>query len=294
MSSRSDSLELRAEGLGRRFGETWALRDVEFTLDAGVTGLLGANGAGKSTLMRIVTGVIDPTQGTVYWNGTDVTDDPQAVRRDVGYLPQTFGVYPNLTATEFLSYLAAVRGVSDPDDRIADLLDLVNLGDDRGKRLGDYSGGMRQRVGIAGALLADPDLLIVDEPTVGLDPTERVRFRNVLADLADDRVVVLSTHIVPDVEATASDVAVLDDGHLRAHARPDDLIGRAAGTVWEWTAPSTALASLRRNHTVCSTGHRQDGVRVRVVADEQPTAEATPAEPTLEDAYLALLAGDSA
>ncbi|WP_435186802.1 ABC transporter ATP-binding protein [Halobellus sp. EA9] len=293
MTLQSDgSLELRIESLDKRFGETWALRNIDLTLDTGVTGLLGANGAGKSTLMRIVTGVIDPTEGTIYWNGADVTDDPQVVRQDVGYLPQDFGVYPNLTAREFLSYLAAIRGLNSPDDRITDLLELVNLGDAREKRLGDFSGGMRQRVGIAQALLADPDLLIVDEPTVGLDPTERVRFRNVLADLADERVVVLSTHIVPDVEATANDVAVLHNGHLRAHTSPTELIARAAGRVWEWTAPSSDLAALRREYTVSSTSHHQDGIRVRVISDTQPATEATSVEPTLEDAYLALLAED--
>ncbi|MFA9516625.1 ABC transporter ATP-binding protein [Halopenitus sp. H-Gu1] len=286
------SLELRIENLDKHFGETLALRNVDLTLDTGVTGLLGSNGAGKSTLMRIVTGVIDPTEGTVYWNGTDVTDKPQVIRQDVGYLPQDFGVYPNLTAREFLSYLAAIRGLNNPDDRITDLLELVNLSDVHEKRLGDFSGGMRQRVGIAQALLSDPDLLIVDEPTVGLDPTERVRFRNVLADLADERVVVLSTHIVPDVEATANDVAVLHNGHLRAHTSPSELIARATGTVWEWTAPSADLAALRREYTVSSTSHGQDGVRVRIIADTQPTSEATSVEPTLEDAYLALLAED--
>jgi len=289
---RDRPLELRIEGLGKRFGETRALQNIDLRLDTGVTGLLGANGAGKSTLMRIVTGVIDPTEGSVHWNGTDVTDDPQTIRRDVGYLPQDFGVYPNLTAKEFLSYLAAIRGLNSPDDRITDLLELVNLGDVHEKRLGDFSGGMRQRVGIAQALLSDPDLLIVDEPTVGLDPTERVRFRNILADLADERVVILSTHIVPDVEATANDVAVLHDGYLRAHAPPGELIERAAGTAWEWTAPSADLAALRREYTVSSTSHHQDGVRARVISDTRPTADAKSVEPTLEDAYLALLAGD--
>lgn len=291
MTPQSDgSLELRVEGVDKRFGETWALRDIDLSLDTGVTGLLGSNGAGKSTLMRVVTGVIEPTEGTVFWNGTDITDDPQAVRRDVGYLPQEFGVYPNLTAEEFLSYLAATRGLSNPDSRIAELLALVNLGDVGKKRLGDFSGGMRQRVGIAQALLTDPELLIVDEPTVGLDPTERVRFRNILADLADERVVVLSTHIVPDVEATANDVAVLHDGRVRAHTPPHKLIARVAGTVWEWTASDTDLAALRREYTVSSTSYHQDGVRVRAIADTPPTSEATAVDPTLEDAYLALLA----
>jgi len=243
--------------------------------------------------MRIVTTVTDPTEGTVYWDGTDVTDTPQAVRAAVGYLPQEFGVYPNLTAIEFLSYLAAIRNVTNAEERIADLLDLVNLTDTRSQRLRSFSGGMRQRVGIAQALLTDPDLLIVDEPTVSLDPAERVRFRNVLADLAADRVVVLSTHIVPDVEATANGVAILHDGRIRAHDGPGELIEQASGAVWEWTVPSTELDAIRRAHTLSGTTHRREGVRVRVVADSRPTDGAESAEPTLEDAYLYLIRGET-
>jgi ABC-2 type transport system ATP-binding protein len=180
-------MTLEVANLGKRFGNTWALRNIDFTLDSGVIGLLGPNGAGKSTLMRLVTTFVKPTEGTVYWNGMNVFDEPNVIRSAVGYLPQTFGVYPSLTAREFLSYLAGIRGVGDASNRIDDLLRLVNLGDAADDRLGGFSGGMRQRVGIAQALLSDPDLLVVDEPTVGLDPEERVRFRNVLADLGEDR-----------------------------------------------------------------------------------------------------------
>ena len=281
--------ELRIDSVGKRYGDFWALRDVDLTLTPGVTGLLGSNGAGKSTLMRIITAVTDPTEGTVTWDGADIVETPATVRADIGYLPQDFGVYPHLTAAEFLSYLASVRGLRAPGDRIDELLALVNLDDARDDRLETYSGGMRQRVGIAQALLSDPALLVVDEPTVGLDPAERVRFRNVLADLADDRIVVLSTHIVPDVEATATDVAVLHDGRLRTHARPDELIERASGRVWEWTDENADLPTLRREYTVSSTSHRRDGVRVRAVAQTRPTPDAVAVDPTLEDAYLDLL-----
>lgn len=279
-------MTLEVANLGKRFGNTWALRNIDFILDSGVIGLLGPNGAGKSTLMRLVTTFVKPTEGTVYWNGTNVFDEPNVIRSAVGYLPQTFGVYPSLTAREFLSYLAGIRGVGDASNRIDDLLRLVNLGDAADDRLGGFSGGMRQRVGIAQALLSDPDLLVVDEPTVGLDPEERVRFRNVLADLGEDRVVVLSTHIVSDIEATANDVALLHDGQLVAHEQPSTLIERASGTVWEWVVPDSDVRAVKQTHTVSTTTRQQDGVRVRAIAETVPAATAEAVEPTLEDAYL--------
>lgn len=285
------SPRLELDGLGKQYGETWALRDVDLELEPGVVGLLGPNGAGKSTLMGIVTTILDPTDGRVRWNGTDVHDDPAAVREQVGYLPQRFGVYPNLTAEEFLRYLAAIRGVADPGERIADLLELVNLSADADDRLGGFSGGMRQRVGIAQALLTDPALLIVDEPTVGLDPQERVRFRNVLTELAEDRIVLLSTHIVSDVEVTASDIVILDDGHVLAHDHPAALLGRVDGAVWEWVVDDGAVADAKREHTISGTTRNADGVAVRVVAESRPAPDARPVEPTLEDAYLHALRG---
>lgn len=279
-------MTLEVANLGKRYGNTWALRDVDFTLGSGIVGLLGPNGAGKSTLMRLITTLVTPTEGSVYWNGTNVSDEPNVIRSVVGYLPQTFGVYPSLTAREFLSYLAGIRGVGDAGSRIDDLLELVNLGHAAGDRLGGFSGGMRQRVGIAQALLSDPDLLVVDEPTVGLDPEERVRFRNILADLGEDRVVVLSTHIVSDIEATASDVALLDDGQLVAHEHPSTLIERASGTVWEWIVPDSDIRAIKQTHTISTTTRQQDGVRVRAIAETPPDATAEAVEPTLEDAYL--------
>jgi len=279
-------MTLEVADLGKRFGNTWALRNIDFTLGSGVVGLLGPNGAGKSTLMRLVTTFGTPTEGRVYWNGTDVFDEPNVIRSAVGYLPQTFGVYPSLTAREFLSYLAGIRGVGNAGDRIDDLLGLVNLGDAADDRLGGFSGGMRQRVGIAQALLSEPDLLVVDEPTVGLDPEERVRFRNVLADLGEDRVVVLSTHIVSDIEATASEVALLHDGQLVAHEQPSALIKRASGTVWEWVVPDSDIRAVKQTHTISTTTRQQDGVRVRAISETAPDATAEAVEPTLEDAYL--------
>jgi ABC-type multidrug transport system ATPase subunit len=210
----------------------------------------------------------------------------------LGYLPQDFGIYPNLSALEFLEYLAAVKGI--PADtarrRIAALLELVNLGDAARRPLGGYSGGMRQRVGIAQALLNDPQLLIVDEPTSGLDPEERIRFRNLLSELSGERIVILSTHIVSDVEAVATSIALIAHGKLIAFGVPEDLLRAVNGKVWEVVISSDMLPALRRNHLVSNTAHRSDGVHVRIITDVPPAAGARPLEPSLEDAYLAALA----
>jgi ABC-type multidrug transport system ATPase subunit len=211
-----------------------ALDGLSITLGPGVLGLLGPNGAGKSTLMRILATVAKPTSGSATWNGTDIVEHPNAIREVLGYLPQDFGVYPNLSAVEFLEYLAAVRGIpaATARKRIDDLLVLVNLVEARKRPLSGYSGGMRQRLGIAQALLNDPRLLIVDEPTVGLDPEERVRFRMLLTELSGERIVILSTHIVSDVEAVATDIAIVSAGRLLARGTPDSLMkSSGAGSV---------------------------------------------------------------
>ncbi|PCR88912.1 ABC transporter ATP-binding protein [Natrinema ejinorense] len=285
-------MKLELDAVAKRFGDDWALRDIDLVFEPGVVGLLGPNGAGKSTLMRIITTVLEPTTGSVRWNGTDVLATPRTIRNSVGYLPQEFGVYPTLSAREFLRYLAAIRGVSNAADRIDDLLELVNLERDADRRLGTFSGGMRQRVGIAQALLTDPDLLVVDEPTVGLDPEERVRFRNVLAELADDRIVVLSTHIVSDIEVTASDIVLLHEGRVRAHERPASLLDRVDGTVWEWLVDDDELPRLKREYTISGTARRGGGVAVRVVSETRPRPTAERVDPTLEDAYLAAITAD--
>jgi len=208
-----------------------ALDGLSITLNPGVLGLLGPNGAGKSTLMRILATVAKPTSGVATWNGVDIVKNPNAIRDVLGYLPQDFGVYPNLNAVEFLSYLAAVRGLPAAlaRKRIDELLVLVNLVESQRRPLGGFSGGMRQRLGIAQALLNDPRLLIVDEPTVGLDPEERVRFRQLLTELSGERIVILSTHIVSDVEAIASDIAIVAAGRLLARGTADELM-RASGS----------------------------------------------------------------
>jgi ABC-type multidrug transport system ATPase subunit len=205
----------------------------------------------------------------------------------LGYLPQDFGVYPNLNAVEFLEYLAAVKGLDGATARrrIGELLELVNLTEARKRPLGGFSGGMRQRVGIAQALLNDPELLIVDEPTAGLDPEERVRFRNLLSEFSGERIVILSTHIVSDVEATATDIALIAQGQLVAHASPEDLVAQVEGRVWEWVIPSAELSAARQRYLISSTTRRGDGVHVRVLGEEPPRA-AAPVTANLEDAYL--------
>lgn len=282
-------MKLSVENLGKQYdNDIWGVRGIDLDLGKGIHGLLGPNGAGKTTLMRILTTVDDPTTGTAYWNGTDITETPSAVREILGYLPQQFGVYPDLTAKEFLEYIAALRGLDreTADTRIEEMLTLTNLQHVREQKLCTFSGGMRQRVGIAQALVNDPDLLIVDEPTVGLDPEERVRFRNVLSSAASDRVVLLSTHIVPDIEATANTVALLDDGELVTHSDPELLVASTEGKVYEYTVPRDALDEIRQQYQVSATVQQADGVNVRVIANDPPISEAEPVTPTLEDAYL--------
>lgn len=265
-----------------------AVSDVTVSLGPGVLGLLGPNGAGKSSLMRILATVTRPTEGRVSWDGTDIVADPDALRRVLGYLPQDFGVYPHLTAREFLSYLAAVKGIAarPARKRIDELLETVQLTEAGTRKLGHYSSGMRQRVGIAQALLNDPQLLIVDEPTAGLDPERRIRVRTLLGELAVDRHVILSTHIVPDVEAVADDIAVLGQGRLRYRGTPEGLLREARGRVWELLASADELPALRQRFLVSRAVRTPDGTRVRVLAPDRPAPDASLVDPDLEDGYL--------
>jgi ABC-type multidrug transport system ATPase subunit len=277
------------DSVGKQYrGNLWGLRDLRLELGPGVLGLLGPNGAGKSTLMRILATVTRPTEGRVLWNDGDIARSPDPLRQVLGYLPQDFGVYPHLTALEFLEYLAAVKGLDGAAARrrIDELLAVVNLSEARNRPLGGFSGGMKQRVGIAQALLNDPQLLIVDEPTAGLDPEERVRFRNLLSELSGERIVILSTHIVSDVEAVATDIAILRGGHLLAHAAPEDVLRSVEGKVWEWVIASADVPAAKQKYLISTSARRADGVHVRVVSTERPGEGAVNVPPTLEDAYL--------
>jgi ABC-2 type transport system ATP-binding protein len=284
--------ELRVESVGYRYPNGHeALAGVDLALGPGILGLLGPNGAGKSTLMRILATLARPGSGRVLWNGADTAGQPDALRAELGYLPQDFGVYPALSAREFLAYLAAVKGLPSgvARGRVDDCLAMVGLSEAADRRLGGFSGGMRQRVGIAQALLNDPKLLIVDEPTVGLDPEERLRFRHLITDLAGQRLVILSTHIVSDIEASATTLAVMAKGRRLFHGEPEALVAQARGHAWDWTVPEAGLAEARTRLAISSSLRRSDGIRLRVVSEAAPGAGAVEVEPTLEDAYLWLL-----
>ena len=272
----------------------WGLRDFDLELGPGVIGLLGPNGAGKSTLMRMLATITRPTEGTVRWNDTDILKSPDTLRAVLGYLPQDFGIYPNLTGLEFLEYMAAIKGMDAKTARrrIEELLVVVNLVDAAKRPLHGYSGGMKQRVGIAQALLNDPQLLIVDEPTVGLDPAERVRFRNLLSDLSGERIVIFSTHIVSDAEATATEIVIINKGRKIQRATHEKLLQLLEGMVWEWVVPADQLNSLKQTHIVSGTIRHQDGVLVRVVSPSAPAPQAQPIPPNLEDVYLHLVSQD--
>jgi len=287
-------LNLEINSLGKAYKHHfWGLRDFSLSIGSGVLGLLGPNGAGKSTLMKILATVTRPTEGNASWNGFNIVKSPNRVREILGYLPQDFGIYPNLNAIEFLTYLGAARGIvgKPARKRINQLLEIVNMAEARKRRLGSLSGGMRQRVGIAQALLNDPQLLIVDEPTAGLDPEERIRFRNLLSELSGNRLVILSSHIVSDLEAVATSIAIMNKGRLVIYASPEQLLRSVEGKVWEIVVASSELAELKCSYILGSTARTSQGVRVRVVGEKTPEGDARQVMPTLEDAYLFLLAG---
>jgi ABC-2 type transport system ATP-binding protein len=287
-------MQLTVDNLGKQYkSDFWGLKNFSLEIKPGILGLLGPNGAGKSTFMRMLATITKPTNGTITWNGTDVVKSPDTLRDVLGYLPQDFGVYPNLNAIEFLEYMAAIKGLDrlSAKRRVDELLQLTNLVEAAKRPLGGYSGGMKQRVGIAQALLNDPQLLIVDEPTVGLDPEERVRFRNLLSDLSGERIVILSTHIVSDVEATATHIALVNKGLLRCDAAPENLLREIENKVWDWTVHSDDLPTLKQKHIISGTIRRSDGVQVRVVSAHKPDANAQTVSPNLEDAYLFFIGG---
>lgn len=279
---------LHVENLTKQYRTKLAVDNISVNFNNGVTGLLGPNGAGKSTFMRILATVDTLTSGTVTFEDTDILRHPNTLRRVLGYLPQDFGVYPNMSAPEFLEYMAAMKSLNmrSAKKRIHDLLEVLNLADAGKRHLGGFSGGMRQRVGIAQALLNDPKILIVDEPTVGLDPDERIGFRNLLASLAADRVIILSTHIVSDIESIAPNIVVMNAGHVITSTTPERLMAAANGSVWSAVISAGQLEEMQRQFIVSNSMQRADGIHVRVIAEGQPTLNAVSVEPSLEDAYL--------
>lgn len=271
-----------------------ALDGVTLDIGTGIFGLLGPNGAGKSSLMRTVAALQEPDQGTILWEGADIVRYPHLVREILGYLPQDFGVYPRISAEALLDHLAVLKGVRDKKARrrqIDELLARTNLTQHRRQAVAQFSGGMRQRFGIAQALLGDPRLMIVDEPTAGLDPEERNRFHNLLGEIAADITILLSTHIVEDVQNLCGKAAVLAGGRILAEGRPDHLVAQLNGKVWRRTVEPGSLDTWRERLTVLSD--RLEGGRrtIRVLADNSPGAGFSACDASLEDAYFAALQG---
>jgi ABC-2 type transport system ATP-binding protein len=250
--------------------------------------LVGPNGAGKTTLMRIIATLLDPTEGAIHWNGQDIRTHGETVRQVLGYLPQEFGIYPEFSGRQFLRYLAAMKGLPNgmAQRRVDEVLEIVNLGQAADRKLPTYSGGTKQRIGIAQALLNDPELLIVDEPTAGLDPAERVRFRTLLASLTSNRVIILSTHIISDVEAVANRLVILQTGHMLADTTPDKLLASAAGKVWSVTTDQETAMRLQEAYQVSTMVNQMNGITLRLVSATRPHEVAIAVEPSLEEAYL--------
>ena len=283
---------LRIEHLSKTYANgVAALKDVTLTIPNGMFGLLGPNGAGKSTLMRTIATLQEPDTGAIHLNGTDARGEPDTLRRQLGYLPQEFGVYPRTSADVMLNHLAVLKGIGERGERralVERLLVQTNLWDVRRKNLDTFSGGMRQRFGIAQALIGQPRLIIVDEPTAGLDPAERRRFHNLLARIGEDVVVILSTHIVEDVSDLCTRMAFMGDGRILVEGEPAALIEKLEGKLWKRIVARDDVAALRERLAILSTRLVAGRAEIRVVGNEPPEG-LTPAEPTLEDVYFATL-----
>ena len=268
---------------------TQALKDVSLTIPSGMFGLLGPNGAGKSTLMRSIATLQEPDTGTIQFGDIDVQADPHALRKTLGYLPQEFGVYEKVTAEDLLDHFAVLKGITDSAERervVDALLERVNLQDARTQKLGGYSGGMRQRFGIAVALLGDPKLIIVDEPTAGLDPAERVRFLNLLSELGEDSVVILSTHIVADVRELCTQMAIIREGEIIFEGQPQQAVDSLEGTIWQKTVTKDTLPEHEEQFDVISTKLVAGRPVIHVHSPECPDDSFEPADPDLEDVYF--------
>ncbi len=281
-------MELSIDRLTKHYGSKIAVDCVSATLKQGVYGLLGANGAGKTTLMRMVCAILESTSGEVFLDGKDIIEMGANYRNVLGYLPQDFGYYPNYTAMEFLMYISALKGIpkNTAKKRTEELLVEVGLSDVADKKIKTFSGGMKQRVGIAQALLNNPDILILDEPTAGLDPKERVRFRNLLSDYAGDKIVILSTHIVADIEAIADEVLLMKKGKFVLQGSISELIKKADGKVWELTVPQEEARKWQAKSTVANLRHESGQIALRIISDNKPSEAAVPCEAALEDLYL--------
>lgn len=281
--------ELIIENLNKSFGKKKILHSINLKIEHGLFGLLGPNGAGKTTLMRTLAAVLIAEAGEINYNGINWRKEPDSVRQMLGYLPQHFGVFRNISALECMSYIASLKGINNKKKRneeIERLLEEVNLFSERNKKVGRFSGGMRRRLGIAQALIGDPKILLIDEPTAGLDPAERIRFRNLLRSLSTDRIVVLSTHIVEDIAATCNSLAVLKNGRAVSFQSLQDLAGFAKGQVWQWKVSSEQYKNSTIKGDIISTNITTENVELRILSPNQPDPLAIEVSPTIEEGYL--------
>lgn len=281
-------MELQVEHLCKSYRKKEALRDVSFTLQKGVYGLLGENGAGKSTLMRMMATVDFPTKGEIRYEGKSIYAMDEEYRGLIGYMPQNYSVYPGFTARDFLQYMGTLKGVPEEKlkSRIGEVLDFVNLSDVADKKVKTFSGGMKRRIGIAQAIINEPQILIFDEPTAGLDPRERIRFSNIISDMGKDKIILLSTHIVSDIEAIANELVVIKNGNILETGNVDELVKKVKGQVWESIVSQEVYHSLRKERSVIHLKQMGRDVQVRFVGDKYPNAKSCPVEPTLEDYYI--------
>lgn len=286
-------MDIKIVDLVKDYSKFRALDHISLPIGSGMFGLLGPNGAGKTTLIRIITTLLPITSGQVTVGGVDVMRDPGFVRKNLGYIPQDFGFYKSLNAYELLDYIGTMKGLSRAERRqqVTALLEQVNLTKDAKRRVGGYSGGMKQRLGIAQALLGNPQLIVVDEPTAGLDPEERIRFRNLLTHLSGQRTVILSTHIVADIEASCAAVAVLNLGKVIFNGTPDELVQRAKGRVWQLDIEPSEYSQIESAYKVTASRAINGRLQVRLVAPENPLGRSTPIEAGLEEGYMAVMAG---
>ena len=281
-------LELTLEGVTKKYGSKVAVNGISCTMNRGIYGLLGANGSGKTTLLRMICGILEATEGTVRYGGSAIGKLGADYRRVLGYLPQDFGYYPEFTAKRFLLYLAALKAMpkEEAEARTEELLEMVELTREKGKKIKTFSGGMIRRLGIAQALLNNPEILILDEPTAGLDPRERIRFRNIISSLSKCRTIILSTHIVSDVEYIADEILLMKEGALLATGDMGRMLEMVRGKVWECIVKPEDTERYQAYFNVSNLRNTEEGVRLRIVSDTRPMEEAQPADPDLEDVYL--------
>lgn len=279
-------MELIIDRLTKKYDTKLAVDRVSGSMKKGIYGLLGANGAGKTTLMRMICGILKPTEGSITYDG--IGADREEYRAVLGYLPQEFGYYPEFTAEEFLLYMASLKGLSKglAKTRTKELLEEVRLSGEAKRRIKTFSGGMKQRLGIAQAIMNDPEVLILDEPTAGLDPKERVRFRNLISRLGEDRIVLLSTHIVSDIEDIAGEIMLMKDGRISESGTLEDVIKTVDGRVWECEADKRTAEHLMDMYTVINIRQSHGGETIRLISDERPTEKAVSVKAGLEDLYL--------